>query len=99
MLLLIARKMLYGLLVLAGVIVVVFFLFQGFGDPARLVLGQTGDKATIENIRKELALDKPRWQQFLLYLNDVSPVGIHTEEEIRAKGLKGFLSGEKPNWA
>ncbi|MBN8718932.1 MAG: ABC transporter permease [Sediminibacterium magnilacihabitans] len=93
MLLLIARKMLYGLLVLAGVIVVVFFLFQGFGDPARLVLGQTGDKATIENIRKELALDKPRWQQFLLYLNDVSPVGIHTEEEIRAKGLKGFFIG------
>lgn len=93
MLLLIARKMLYGLLVLAGVIVVVFFLFQGFGDPARLVLGQTGDKATIENIRKELALDKPRWQQFLLYLNDVSPVGIHTEAEIKAKGLKGFFIG------
>lgn len=93
MLSLIARKMLYGLLVLAGVIVVVFFLFQGFGDPARLVLGQTGDKATIENIRKELALDKPRWQQFLFYLNDVSPVGIHTEAEIRAKDLKGFFIG------
>ncbi|WP_026770023.1 ABC transporter permease [Asinibacterium sp. OR53] len=93
MLSLIARKMLYGLLVLAGVIVVVFFLFQGFGDPARLVLGQTGDKATIENIRKELALDKPRWQQFLLYLNDVSPVGIHTEAEIKAKDLKGFFIG------
>lgn len=89
----IARKILYGLLVLAGVIVVVFFLFQGFGDPARLVLGQTGDKATIENIRKELALDKPKWQQFMLYLNDVSPLGIHTEAEIKTKGLKGFFIG------
>ena len=40
----------YGLLVLMGVVVVVFFLFQGFGDPARLVLGQSGDSTTISNI-------------------------------------------------
>ncbi len=92
----ITRKLLYGILVLAGVVVIVFFLFQGFGDPARLVLGQTGDKATIENIRKELALDQPKWKQFLLYLNDVSPVAVHSETEIKAKNLKGFfIGGEK----
>ncbi len=83
----------YGLLVLAGVVVVVFFLFQGFGDPARLVLGQSGDATTIKNIRKELALDQPKWKQFLLYLNDVSPIAIHTKEEIRDKQLKGFFIG------
>jgi peptide/nickel transport system permease protein len=93
MLSLIARKMLYGLLVLAGVIVMVFFLFQGFGDPARLVLGQTGDQTTINNIRKELALDQPRWKQFVLYLNDVSPVAIHSAKEIESKNLKGFFIG------
>ena len=86
----IARKLLYGLLVLAGVVVIVFFLFQGFGDPARLVIGQTGDSATINNIRKELALDKPISQQFLLYLNDVSPIAIHNREEAKAKNLTGF---------
>lgn len=90
-----ARKVLYGLLVLAGVVVLVFFLFQGFGDPARLVLGQSGDSATIHNIRTELALDKPRWKQFMLYLNDVSPVAVHTQEEINQKQLKGwFIGGE-----
>lgn len=36
----IAKKLAYGLLVLVGVVVLVFFLFQGFGDPARLVMGQ-----------------------------------------------------------
>ncbi|MBN9298264.1 MAG: ABC transporter permease [Filimonas sp.] len=91
----ITRKLLYGLLVLVGVVVLVFFLFQGFGDPARLVLGQTGDKATIQNIRKELALDQPKWKQFLFYLNDVSPIGIHTKDEIKSKQLKGFFVGRE----
>lgn len=91
----ITRKLLYGLLVLAGVVVVVFFLFQGFGDPARLVLGQSGDSATINNIRRELALDQPKWKQFVLYLNDVSPVAVHSGEEIEQKQLKGiFIGGE-----
>lgn len=84
----------YNLLVMLGVIVVVFFLFQGFGDPSRLVLGQTADKATQENIRKELHLDDPKWKQFILYLNDVSPIGLHTENEIRSKGLQGIFIGD-----
>lgn len=87
------KKLLYGLLVLVGVVVVVFFLFQGFGDPARLVLGQAGDSTTIKNIRKELALDQPKWKQFVLYLNDVSPVAVHTKADIEKKQLKGFFIG------
>jgi len=87
------RRIFYGMLVMLGVVVLVFFLFQGFGDPARLLLGQTADAATQENIRKELYLDQPTWKRFLLYLNDVSPIGIHDEKEIEAKKLKGFFIG------
>jgi peptide/nickel transport system permease protein len=71
----------------------VFIMFQGFGDPARLILGQTGDKKTMDNIRKDLYLDKPKWKQFLLYLNDVSPVSINTKADIQKKELKGFFVG------
>ncbi|MBS1757867.1 MAG: ABC transporter permease [Bacteroidetes bacterium] len=71
----------------------VFIMFQGFGDPARLVLGQTGDKKTMDNIRKDLYLDKPKWKQFLYYLNDVSPISINSREEIEKKELKGFFIG------
>jgi peptide/nickel transport system permease protein len=89
------KKSFYGLLVMLGVVVTVFLLFQGFGDPSRLVMGQRADAGTQENIRKELYLDQPRWKQFLFYLNDVSPVGIHSREEIITKGLKGvFIGGE-----
>ena len=68
-------------------------MFQGFGDPARLIVGQTGDKKTLENIRSELHLDKPKWKQFLFYLNDVSPIALHSKEEIAKKELKGFFFG------
>jgi ABC-type dipeptide/oligopeptide/nickel transport system permease component len=89
----ILRKIMYGTLVLIGVVVLVFVLFQGFGDPSRLVMGQTGDAKTQENIRRELYLDKPKWKQFLFYVNDISPVGLHTQEEISQKELKGFFIG------
>ena len=92
----IIKRLVYGLLVLIGVVVLVFFLFQGFGDPTRLIMGQTGDSVTQANIRKELYLDQPKWKQFFLYLNDVSPVCLHSTEEIKTKNLTGiFVGGEK----
>ena len=95
----ILKKILYGLLVLVGVVVLVFVLFQGFGDPARLVMGQTGDSTTQANIRKELYLDQPKWKQFIFYLNDVSPIAIHSKEEIQKKELRGFFIGGKKKLA
>ena len=89
----IARRTVYGLLVLIGVVMLVFFLFQGFGDPSRLVMGQSGDSATQASIRKELYLDQPKWKQFIFYLNDVSPICIHTKEDIEKKTLKGLFIG------
>lgn len=68
-------------------------MFQGFGDPARMIVGQTGDKKTLDNIRKDLYLDQPKWKQFLLYLNDISPLAVHTKEEIINKELKGIFIG------
>jgi peptide/nickel transport system permease protein len=91
----IIKKLLYGLLVLAGVVMLVFFLFQGFGDPSRLIMGQTGDAATQANIRKELYLDQPKLKQFLYYVNDVSPISFHSSEEIKEKKLKGIFLGKK----
>jgi peptide/nickel transport system permease protein len=95
------KKLAYGVLVLAGVVVVVFFIFQAFGDPARMVLGQTGDKQTMDNIRKELYLDQPKWKQFVFYVNDISPIAIHSKEEIKKKDLHGFFIpiGRNENFA
>lgn len=93
------RKCAYGILVLLGVIALVFFLFQGFGDPSRIVMGQTGDSTTQANIRKDLYLMNekgetiPKFKQFLYYLNDVSPVCVHSKADIEKKKLRGFFTG------
>lgn len=81
------------MLVLLGVVVLVFIMFQGFGDPARMIVGQTGDKKTMDNIRHDLYLDQPKWKQFVLYINDVSPFCIHTKRDIEKKQLVGFFTG------
>jgi peptide/nickel transport system permease protein len=90
----ILKKTLISLTVLPGVVALVFVMFLGFGDPARLMLGQTGDKKTMDNIRKDLYLDQPKWKQFLLYLNDVSPIAFHSKEDIIKKELRGFFVGD-----
>jgi len=87
------KKIAYGVLVLFGVVIIVFLVFQAFGDPARMVLGQSGDKKTMDNIRKELYLDQPKWKQFVFYVNDISPISVDTKKEIEEKGLRGFFVG------
>ncbi len=89
----------YGLLVLVGVVVLVFFLFQGLGDPTRIVMGQSGDSTTQANISRELYLIDAKGnpiskgKQLLYYLNDVSPISLYTKDEISKKNLSGFFVG------
>jgi peptide/nickel transport system permease protein len=89
----ILKKLFYSLLVLLGVVVLVFIMFQGFGDPARMIVGQSGDKKTMDNIRSDLYLDQPKWKQFILYVNDVSPLCVHSKTDIEKKQLKGIFIG------
>lgn len=72
------RKFLYGLAVMAGVILVVFVLFNILpGDPARMTMGQRSDVQSLEAVRKEFGLDRSKPVQFFLYINDLSPISIH----------------------
>lgn len=69
----IIRKIFYSLLVLIGVITVTFFInFVLPGDPARLMLGQRADAASVESLRKQLGLDQPAFIQYFSYLGRLS---------------------------
>jgi len=73
----ILKRLLYGFWVLLGVATLVFFLFNILpGDPARMMLGQRADIASVEAINKELGRDKPIYIQYLNFLQDLSPIGI-----------------------
>lgn len=76
------KRIRYSLLVLWGVVTLVFFLFNVMpGDPARLVMGQRADEASIANARRDMNLDKPLFTRYVLYLNDISPIGLHPADE------------------
>lgn len=78
----IIKKLLYGFLVLYGVITVVFILFNVLpGDPALMMVGQRTDKASIEAINKDLGRDKPLFTQYIMYLNDLSFISVHETQD------------------
>ena len=80
----IVKKILYGFLVLFGVVTAIFFLFSAKpGDPALMAGGNHATAEVIQNIRKDLGLDLPIVERYALYLNDLSPISIHN------KNIKG----------
>lgn len=79
----IVKRILYGLLLMLGVITLVFCLFTILpSDPARMLMGQRSDIQTEEAIRKEMGLDLPVGVQYLAYLNDLSPVSWHRTDDV-----------------
>lgn len=76
----ILKKIVYGLVILFGVITGVFFLQSAVGgNPALLLGGQNATDETIKNIEHDLGLDLPLYQRYFLYLNDLSPVSFHSD--------------------
>ncbi|MCB9023854.1 MAG: ABC transporter permease [Lentimicrobiaceae bacterium] len=72
------KRLYYGIFVLFGVVTLVFVLFNILpGDPARMMLGQRADIASVEAINRELGRDRPLYEQYLGFLNDLSPVSYH----------------------
>jgi len=87
------KRLFYGFLVMWGVVTVVFFLFNILpGDPARMMLGQNASKEQIDAINKDIGRDKPALVQYMLYLNDISPLSIH---ETKNTESSFYLSDKK----
>jgi peptide/nickel transport system permease protein len=57
---------------LAGVILLIFFLFKSFGgDPAEILAGQVASAEQIEAIRRELGLDRPWSAQLWIFVRGI----------------------------
>jgi peptide/nickel transport system permease protein len=75
-------KLAYGLLVLLGVVVVVFFLFNlSPGDPVRNLVGENASEEVVNNMRRKFDLDLPVGKRFLLYINSLSPLSLNDAED------------------
>jgi peptide/nickel transport system permease protein len=57
---------------LAGVILLVFFLFKYFGgDPAEVLGGLNASKEQVDAIRQQLGLNEPVWVQLWIFLKQI----------------------------
>ena len=73
MLRLLARRLAAALPTLAGVVVVTFLMTRALpGDPAAYFAGPAATREAVEEIRRQLGLDKPLWVQFGRYLADLA---------------------------
>lgn len=85
------KKLLYGIGVIFGVLIVVFFIFNVLpGDPVEMMVGQRSDVNTREAIQKELGLNKPLSVQLGYYLNDFAPLSMHENSDYN-KDKYGYL--------
>lgn len=68
----IARRLLQTVFILFGISLVTFvLLYLVPADPARQIAGRSATAATVENIREQLGLNLPFYQQYLRYLGDL----------------------------
>ena len=76
------QKLGYALLTLFGVVTVIFLLFTILpGDPARMMLGQNETEEQVAIVKQKYGFDKPLGTQYLYYLNDLSPLSFHSDNE------------------
>ncbi len=72
--------MLYAIITLWGVVTVIFFLFTVLpGDPARMMLDQNENSEQLAIVKKKYGFDKPISTQYIYYLNDLSPISLHSQ--------------------
>ena len=72
-------KIAYALLTLFGVITIIFFLFNVLpGDPARMMLDQNENSEQLAMVKKKYGFDKSLPTQYLYYINDLSPISLHS---------------------
>lgn len=65
----ILRRFIQAILILLGVSFITFVLLYVLpADPAQQIAGRAGNQETLNNIRRELGLDRPLHEQYLRYL-------------------------------
>ena len=67
----IAKRLVYLIPVLIGIVFVIFtIMYFSPGDPAKLILGDRAPEEQVEALRHELGLDLPYHQQFFNYIKN-----------------------------
>lgn len=102
----ILRKLFYAFLTLLGVVTVIFLLFNVLpGDPAKMMLGQNQNAEQLAAVKKKYGFDQSLTKQYFYYLNDLSPISIHSNSDADYTFLSSskysyvtIYSGQRSTW-
>jgi peptide/nickel transport system permease protein len=76
------KKSINAVAALFGVVTLIFFLFTVLpGDPVQMMLGQNENINQINNLKKKHGFDLSKKKQYLFYINDISPISIHSNKK------------------
>lgn len=86
------HRLLQMLLVLIGTVTVLFFVIYLLvpGDAAQAALGNHATPEALENLRRELGLDRPVWVQYGIYLQRLAHFDLGTSQELQ-RGVGGII--------
>ena len=68
----ILMRLLQSVIALIGIAVLIFVLVRASGDPINLLRSATSTPEEIENLQKQLGLDKSNWEQFVIFVTDLA---------------------------
>lgn len=92
-------RLIQGILIIWGIVSLLFLIFYTLGDPVEYLVEEGADEQTKMNIRIKYGLDKPLGTQYVVYLNQLSPIGMMNLEEEGHMPHIAIFSGEKSAFA
>jgi len=89
------RRLLRIIPTLFGILLIVFLMIRLVpGDPARIMAGEQATAEDVENLRRQLGLDKPIHTQFLIYLASLLQgdlgISLRTRQPVMSEILTRF---------
>jgi peptide/nickel transport system permease protein len=85
-------RLLQMLVVLLGTVTVLFLVIYLIvpGDAAQVALGNHATPEALDNLRRELGLDRPLWDQYGIYLGRLARFDLGTSYELK-RGVGGII--------
>lgn len=89
----IVKRILLAVPTLIGAITMIFFLIRILpGDPVHLLAGEQTNPEIIERLRAEFGLDKPLYEQYLLYLKSALTLDLGTSYRTHTPVIAEIMS-------
>ncbi len=91
------QRLMQMLLVLIGAVTVLFMVLYLFvpGDAAQVALGNHATPESLENLRRELGLDRPLWDQYGIYMSRLAHLDLGTSYELK-RSVSSIIFGHLP---